>query len=208
MIQPPGWDGVAFSEGPDGDLRNDQDARRVAAGALELSPDWAEVRQVHRGDVVEASSPGDAGEADALWTREPGLPLAIFTADCFGVVLSAPEAVGVAHVGWRSARVGLVARLRQEMTAKGHEPRRAAIGPGIGPCCFEVGPEVSGEFPRRVVASTTWGTTSVDLPAVIGAQLTGLDTWTLGACTRHEPGWFSHRADGTKQRLATIGWLP
>lgn len=207
MIQPPGWDGVAFSQGSDGDLRNDRDARSQAARALGVSPDWAEVRQVHGGDVVEVNSPGDAGEADALWTSERGLPLAVFTADCFGVVLSASDALGVAHAGWRGARAGLVTRLRQEMTANGHQPSRAAIGPGIGPCCFEVGPEVAAEFPGGV-ASTTWGTTSVDLPGVIEAQLVGVETWSLPSCTRHEPGWFSHRGDGTNQRLATIGWLP
>lgn len=207
MIRPPGLDGVAFSEGSEGDLRHDLEARIAAAHSLGLPSEWAVVRQVHGDDVRRVADPGDAGEADALWTTKRRLPLAIFTADCFGVVLSADGAVGVAHAGWRGARAGVVSRLCEEMTAAGHEPRHAAVGPGIGPCCFEVGNEVAAEFPGGT-ATTTWGTTSVDLPTAIGAQLSGLQTWSLGACTRHDQGWFSHRADGTDRRLAAIGWLP
>lgn len=207
MIRPPGRDGVAFSESSDGDLRHDREARTEAARTLGLPSEWATVRQVHGGDVTRVAGSGDAGEADALWTTQRRLPLAIFTADCFGVVLSADGAVGVAHAGWRGARARVVSRLRDEMTQAGYEPRQAAVGPGIGPCCFEVGEEVAAEFPTAGV-TTTWGTTSVDLPGVIGSQLAGLETWSLDDCTRHGQGWFSHRADRTDKRLAAIGWLP
>lgn len=207
MIRPPGWDGVAFSGASDGDVRGDHRARDRLTSELEIPRDWAVVRQVHGADVTRVSRPGDAGEADALWTTEPRLPMAIFTADCFGVVLFAPRAVGVAHAGWRGTRSGVVARLREEMAGGGHDPDRAAVGPGIGPCCFEVGPGVAEEFPGRV-GDTTWGTPSVDLPGAIADQLVGLEVWASDACTRHDDGWFSHRADGTTQRLATIGWLP
>jgi polyphenol oxidase len=207
MIRPPGLDGVAFSEGSDGDLRHDLEARIAVARTLGLPSEWAVVRQVHGGDVRRVAGPGDAGEADALWTTQRRMPLAIFTADCFGVVLAAKSAVGVAHAGWRGARAGVTSRLRKAMTDAGHQPRQAAVGPGIGPCCFEVGQEVAAEFPTGT-ATTTWGTTSVDLPGVIRSQLAGLETWSLDACTRHGQGWFSHRADGTDKRLAAIGWLP
>jgi len=205
MIRPP-WDGVAFSERSDGDLRNEL-ARRAAASAIGLVPEWAEGQQVHGNHVVRVGSPGSSGEADALWTSEPGLPVAVFTADCLGVVLTAPGAVGVAHAGWRGAAGDVVGRLRDAMTTAGHPPQRAAIGPGIGPCCFEVGPEVAERFPPHA-ALTTWGATSVDLPAVVIERLGGLETWSTGACTMHEDGWFSHRSDATRQRLAAIGWVP
>lgn len=206
MMQPPGWDGVAFTDGSDGDIRNDPAARRAVAERLGVSRQWAETQQVHGSEVRRVASPVVAGEADALWTGEPGLPLAIFTADCFGIVLGAPGAVGVAHAGWRGAASGVVTRLREEMSDSGHPPERAAVGPGIGPCCFEVGAEVAEKFPGHV-AETRWGTTSVDLHGFVVGQLEGLEVWSSGGCTMHEEGWFSHRATGTTSRLATIGWF-
>lgn len=208
MIRPPGWDGVAFSDRSSGDLRADRHARTAISATLGISDRWAEAHQVHGIRVAKVSGPGDAGEADALWTTERGLPLAVFTADCYGVVMVAPGAVGVAHAGWRGAASGIVARLREEMTASGHPPVRAAVGPGVGPCCFEVGPEVAARFDGPYVGETTWGSISVDLPAVVVESLRELAVWKSGACTLHETGWFSHREDGTARRMAAIGWRP
>lgn len=206
MIQPPGWDGVAFSDDSDGDLRGDERARHAAARALGIEGRWATVRQVHGNDVRRVSQAGDAGEADALWTTTTRLPLAVFTADCYGVVLGASGSVGVAHAGWRGAAGGVVTNLISAMTAAGHPPRRAAIGPGIGPCCFEVGAEVAERFPTWVT-TTSWGSTSVDLAAAVRSQLEGLEIWASDRCTVHDDGWFSHRGSGTSERMATIGWL-
>jgi YfiH family protein len=210
MIRPPGWDGVAFSERADGDIRGDRSAQIDLARRLHISDEWATVRQVHGNEVRRVDEAGDAGEADALWTIRSGLPLAIYTADCLGVVLAAEGAVGVAHAGWRGAGAGVVTRLAEEMGEAGYLPWRAAIGPGIGPCCFEVGAEVASLFPDYV-SNTTWETTSVDLAGVVAGQLEGVpggvDVWSAAGCTRHEDGWFSHRADGTSARMATIGWF-
>jgi len=206
MIRPPGLDGVAFTEAGDGDQRQDQGSRDAVSAALGLHDGWASVTQVHGNVVHRVDQPGLAGEGDAMWTTVSLLPLAVFTADCFGVVLQADGAVGVAHVGWRGAGAGLVARLRDEMTVSGHAPARAAIGPGIGPCCFETGEEVTALF-DGFTAATGWGTPSVALSGYIISQLAGIEVWAVGQCTRHQPGWFSHRKDQTKDRLATIGWL-
>ena len=206
MIRPPGWDGVAFSERSDGDMMGAGSAQVELSRRLRIPDKWATVRQVHGNDVRRVEQAGDAGEADAIWTTQPGLPLAIYTADCLGVVLVADGAIGVAHAGWRGAASGVVTRLVEEMTGAGHPPQRAAVGPGIGPCCFEVGAEVASLFPDYV-ANTTWETTSVDLRGVVAGQLEVLDVWTAGGCTRHEDGWFSHRADGTSARMAAIGWI-
>jgi YfiH family protein len=207
MIRPPGWDGVAFTDRSEGDVRSDGAAREVVSESLGISHDWAVARQVHASSVERVSSPGDAGERDALWTTEPGLPVAVFTADCLGVVLVSPNAVGVAHAGWRGAASGVVRALRQEMKHAGHAPERAAVGPGIGPCCFEVGAEVAERFDERHVRRTTWSTTSVDLSSVVRDQLEGLHLWVSGACTLHQDGWYSHREDGTTERMAAIGWV-
>lgn len=208
MIRPPGWDGVAFTDRSDGDLRGDPQAREAVSRSLGMSSEWATVRQVHGSRVVRVDGPGDAGEADGLWTSDSGLPVAVFTADCFGVVLMAPTAVGVAHAGWRGVVAGVVGSLRDAMTCANAPPVRAAVGPGIGPCCFEVGDDVAERFDSRHVGETTWGTTSVDLPGALGHGLAGLEVWASEGCTLHEEGWFSHRGDGTRRRMAAVGWLP
>jgi hypothetical protein len=207
MIRPPGVDGVAFTEAGDGDQRLDHRSHAAVSAALDLPDGWASVRQVHGNVVHRVEDPGIGGEGDALWSTVSRLPLAVFTADCFGVVLQAPDAVGVAHAGWRGASAALLTKLRAEMTRSGHAPIRAAVGPGIRACCFEVGDEVATLF-DGFTAVTSWGTVSVDLAAYIVSELQGLQVWTADSCTRHQPGWFSHRRDQTTERLATIGWLP
>jgi YfiH family protein len=207
MIRPSSVSGVAFTQAVDGDLRHDLEARRTLSSRLEISSEWSTVRQVRENSVLRVDRPGEAGVADALWTTVRGLPVAVFTADCFGVVLLGEDAVGVAHCGWQGAASGVVGRLRQAMADAGHSPLTAALGPGIGPCCFEVGPEVAQLFEDETT-TTSWGTTSVDLPAVIGRQLDGVEIWSVERCTRHEEGWFSHRRGGDEERLATLGWLP
>ncbi len=207
MIVPPDVSGVAFSDGLDGDVRNDPEARTRFSHAIGIPTDWAWVGQVHGSEVVHATRPGRQGEADALWTTTRSLPVAVFTADCLGVVLSAPEAVGVAHAGWKGTRLGIVSALVEAMTDAGHRPTRAVIGPGIGPCCFEVGPEVADQF-NGYLRTTTWGTTSVDLFAAVEAQLLGIPVVTDHDCTRHDERFFSHRRDHTLKRQVALGWVP
>ena len=206
MITPPGAAGrVVFSDAGDGDLRSDARARGELSRRVGIASEWATVNQVHGSALVRVSAPGAAGEADALWTSEPGLPLVIFTADCLAVVFQAPGAAGIAHAGRRGAAGGVVSGLRAAMSEAGFEPERAFVGPGIGPCCFEVGPDVVERFPRSL-ARTSWGSTSVDLPGSVRDSLDGLDIWSADVCTKHEPGWFSHRSDATPSRQAGITW--
>ena len=207
MIQPPGFRGVAFTSARQGDLRRDAVARRVLSVQLDIPDVWATVHQVHGGVVVEAPGPGTLGEADAIYTSRSGVPLAVFTADCLAVVLEADRGVGVAHAGWRGVAAGVVENLRAAMEGAGWNLLRAAIGPGIGSCCFEVGPEVAARFPDNTSA-TTWGTVSVDLPAAVVSRLGGLKVWQAQACTRCNDDFFSHRRNATAARMAGIAWLP
>lgn len=112
-------------------------------------------------------------ETDGLVTATPGLGLVCFTADCVPVLLADPEKgiVGAVHAGWRGTVQGIAAEAVRRMAELGAEPERiiAAIGPSIGPCCFEVGPEVQAEFTRLfgkklpIVPSHREGHTMVDL---------------------------------------------
>jgi YfiH family protein len=197
-------DGLAvFTEAGDGDLRADPDARRRLSSRLGIKEHWAVVDQVHGSAVLDVDEPGTHGQADGLFTEIADLPLAVFTADCVGVVLMADDAIGVAHAGWRGAAAGVVTALRARFESSGREVRRAVIGPHIRSCCFEVGPEVAERFPEHV-AETSWGTTSVDLAGVIRSQLDGVDVEDFSACTYHEEPWFSHRRDSNPRRLAAL----
>jgi purine-nucleoside/S-methyl-5'-thioadenosine phosphorylase / adenosine deaminase len=135
--------------------------------------------QVHGARVVvvsEAPPPSavaDAGECDALVTALPGVGLAVQTADCVPLLLAAPEAVAAVHAGWRGAVAGVAARAVEVFLAM--IPNRAAarawIGPAIGPCCYEVGPEVAERFAPKHSRPRAGGKFSLDLPAAIRAQI-------------------------------------
>jgi purine-nucleoside/S-methyl-5'-thioadenosine phosphorylase / adenosine deaminase len=198
--------GVAFSDAADGDIRGSEAERTAFAKRLGITDRWATVEQVHGSRVVEVDVPGDHGQADAMFTSSPGLPLAIFTADCAGVAIHAPGALGLVHAGWRGVARGVVSALVTEMRGAGFEPAMAQIGPSIGPCCFEVGPEVSGQF-GEFIATTSWGSTSINLEEAIKEQLDGLEVWSMGTCTMHEPAWLSFRRDRTMGRMATVAWM-
>lgn len=175
-----------------------------------IRADWATVRQVHGAAVLEVTGPGSAGSADALVTRAIGLPVAVFTADCGGIVLESDGAVGVVHAGWRGVAAGVVSEAAgylERVSGGRSRVSRAAVGPLIGPCCFEVGDEVVERF-AGWESTTRWGTTSVDLGDAIRAQIPGASWWSADACTRCGDGWFSFRATGTKSRMAAIGWIP
>ena len=113
--------------------------------------------QVH-GDVIRVATSADAGkgldrkrdyEVDGLITDVPGLPLVVHTADCIPVLFYDPvrRAVGACHAGWRGTALGIAARAALRMREDyGCRPEhiRAAIGPGISPCCFLTRDDVPG----------------------------------------------------------------
>lgn len=206
MIRPPRFRGTAFSEASDGDLRHGD--RHQISVALHIPSEWATVEQVHEAKIMSVRAPGGAGQADGLMTGARRVPVAVFTADCLGVVLEADAGVGVAHAGWRGLAAGVVGKLLASMEAAGWRTARAAIGPSIGPCCFEVGPEVVAAFPD-FVSQTSWGTPSIDLWGAARAELASVgEVWSADRCTRCDEAFFSHRRDGTPRRLAAIGWIP
>ena len=201
----------AFSSAADGDLRGSQ-ANRDRFGRRVGAPGrWAELRQVHGALVREASEPGLLGDGDALFTRRRELALAVFVADCVGLVVAADSGVGVAHVGWRGAAAGVVASLVERMTAAGLEPTAAHLSPFIGPCCFEVGPEVAVQFPDATALTST-GRVSVDLRMAIASQLP-VPLASGPGCTYHDRSFLSHRRMSRQRgtdnvgRMVALGWL-
>lgn len=205
MILPPGFQGAAFGQAAD--RMDRRPGLREVSRRLGIPAEWAILRQVHGTAVVRAAGPGPLGDGDAAFTTEGDLPLGVSTADCYPVIVEGVGGAGIAHAGWRGVAAGVVAALVEAMVAGGVTPRRAAIGPGIGPCCFEVGAEVAERFPEWRT-TTTWGTTSVDLRRGLAASLRGLDLWVSEDCTMCGTGYHSHRRDGTSRRQMAVAWLP
>ncbi|HHC08550.1 MAG TPA: laccase domain-containing protein [Actinobacteria bacterium] len=207
MIRPPGFRAVAFETNPRGDARLDPEARRHVAAALGIASEWAHATQVHGADVAVADRPGSVGEADGIVTLLAGLPVVVATADCVPIAFEADGAVAVAHAGWRGVLAGVVEATIAAMTELGAPPRRAAVGPAIGPCCYEVGPEVLDAFAPHL-GRTTWGTPSVDLPGAVAARLerAGIPTWRSPRCTRTDPELASWRGGDETRRQVTVAW--
>jgi YfiH family protein len=119
---------------------------------FQAPPDeFAAVKQVHSNLIVVAGGKGMCGEGDALVTNRPELALAVRTADCYPILLadSRNRAVAAVHAGWRGTRTHIVERALERMATEfGTSPSdiHAAIGPGIGVCCYEVGEEVARQF--------------------------------------------------------------
>ena len=112
---------------------------------------FASLRQIHSAACLIATHPGCAGEGDALLTAQPGLPVSIRTADCLPVLVADPvaRAVAAVHAGWRGTVARVVpsaVRRMQEQFGSRPADLVAAIGPGIGVCCYQVGEDVGRQF--------------------------------------------------------------
>ncbi len=147
---------------------------------------------------------------DGLLTTTPGLMLLFRFADCVPLLLWDPvhRAVGLAHAGWRGVANGVVgAAVEAFIRHIGSRPEDlwAGIGPAIGPCCYQVGPEVvaavvgEGTDPSGLVHRREDGL-YLDLPGVVRTELEALGIRQIeasGICTAcHTDEWFSHRAEG------------
>ncbi len=204
---PPGFRGAAFGSAAVGDVRIDPAARAALSRMASVPDAWAHASQVHGNRVVHVTQPGPQGEADALFVDEPGVAITVATADCVPIVIEAPGAVAVVHAGWRGAVAGVLDEALAALRWAGHVPERAAVGPSIGPCCYEVGDDVAARFGDHV-AATTWGTTSVDIAGYLAERLVDLEIWRSDVCTYEHAGYNSHRRDATRQRQVAVGWLP
>ncbi|MDR2188300.1 MAG: peptidoglycan editing factor PgeF [Azonexus sp.] len=195
---------------------------RVAANRARLrallpaEPRW--LRQVHGIAVVNAATVKDAPEADAAFSRQPGVVCAVMTADCLPVLFCdrAASVVAVAHAGWRGLAAGV---LEATVAAMNSPPDQllAWLGPAIGPRRFEVGGEVravfTGHDPAAAAAFQPQGSGKwlADLYLLARQRLAALGVKAISGgehCTVSEPErFFSYRRDGLTGRMATLIWL-
>lgn len=121
----------------------------------ELAPMWnifkPQWKQVHGDGVAEVSSPNQiCGEVDALTSSSSLTPIGIITADCVPILLAKQDGSQIAaiHAGWRGTHQRILYKLWEKLRSKGENPRhwKAAIGPCIGPCCYEVSEDLMSQF--------------------------------------------------------------
>jgi len=202
------------------------------AGALTLfgkfgigSERVAFLKQVHGAQVVTTEHGGLAGTADIQMTSRPGLPLAIFTADCLAIVVYDPgqRRLVMAHAGWRGTVEGAACVAVDALTRAGGAPETfvAAIGPSIGPCCYEVDRPVidrlTAAFPgtwRDWVTAAGPGKWMLDLWRANEDQLTAagvtsarIDNPRLCTACRLDL-FFSYRRGRGQGRLVAIAAIP
>lgn len=202
--------------------------RAAVVRALGLDPDrHVEAAQVHGAAVavVEGADVGRVLEGvDGLITGDPAVVLAVHAADCVPLLLADPRrgVVAAVHAGWRGTAAGVATEAVRAMVDRfgsAASDLLAAIGPSIGPCCYEIDAPVIARLQRwvwweDVVTPNPRGRWQLDLRAANRRQLLDLGIaegrmTTLDLCTSCRTDlFFSHRRDGTTGRMAAIIALP
>ena len=139
--------GFGQKHGPEPETR--EETRLRVGAALKGAGRLLLMRQVHGATIVTAPWEGTP-EADAAVATNPGLLVGVATADCLPILLIDPgrRAVAAVHAGWRGTAAQIAVRAVEALVAAGSHPGDlvAALGPAIGPCCYEVGDEVRSAF--------------------------------------------------------------
>jgi hypothetical protein len=207
--------GLMTPDDPDAVTRNRDWIQQRVGGRLAM------IRQVHGARVRRleqtpgaggGGSRGELEEADGQATARPGLAPMVLTADCLPIAVAGGGALAILHAGWRGLVDGVLAEgvaAVRELGQRG--PLEAAIGPGAGRCCYEVGEEVHEQF--AAYGERARNGSNLDLKLVAREQLerAGVQTvYDADLCTICAPAslFFSHRRDrGITGRQAGIAWL-
>jgi polyphenol oxidase len=177
------------------------------------------VTQVHGEDILLIDEPNQDYshflkiECDAIVTNQPGIMIGVCVADCFPVLLLDPvkQVIAAVHAGWKGTAAGISRKGVEAMvTMFGSDPGNilAAIGPGIGPCCYEVDAPVINAFKKNATDQLDFaedkgdGKWQLDLSEANSRQLlrAGIRAWNMEQETRcvscNKDLFFSYRRDG------------
>jgi len=218
---------LAFGVGDDPQIVKDNlcDVKK-AVGVHDLT--IVTMRQVHGDQVLDVKDKRlkVVGEADGMATREKEVFLGVLTADCVPILYMAPtrKVAATVHAGWRGTLAGLAQKMVERLR-DGYEVEPAeievALGPSIGPCCYEIGTDVSLPMVQRWKAMTGRtlqsrnGKTFLDLRELNRLQLEEAEIapekiYRIGPCTGCAPeDFFSYRRQRGKtgHQMSFIGWL-
>ena len=187
------YDSLNLTAGTGDDVRRVADNRRIACDDLGLDGERLSFnKQVHSTTVLPAGSRG--AHADGIWSGTSGEAMLAMTADCLPIAIARTDGerrLAVLHAGWRGLADGIVA---EGVAVVGGETA-AVIGPAIGPCCYEVGDEVSSLFDKDLTRDRKLDLWSAAERALERAGVRTVERVDL--CTRCHPDlFFSHRRSG------------
>jgi purine-nucleoside/S-methyl-5'-thioadenosine phosphorylase / adenosine deaminase len=199
--------GVLTRDGPENAHEN---RRRLCEAVGADSVRLAMNRQVHSATVNRAVGGERGREGDGLWSDDAGVPMLKLTADCLPIVLArrtGPPALALLHAG----RMGLLEGVVESgVAALGGHDLAAAVGPGIGPCCYEIGDDIADAYRARFGGDVLRGR-NLDLWMAAERLLRGAGVDSverLDVCTACSTDFFSHRRDdGVTGRQGVIGYV-
>ncbi len=207
--------GDHVGDNPQHVLENRQ--RLARAFSFPAEPRW--LKQVHGVAACCANRTGQGSrEADASFTREPGVVCAVLTADCLPVLLCdrTGQQVAAIHAGWRGLLAGVIESTLAQMVGDAGS-FMAWLGPAIGPGAFEVGDEVRHAFighdakAQQAFTPSPAGRWLADIYRLARQRLTAAgvsEVYGGGYCTYSDSGrFYSYRRDGTTGRMATLIWM-
>jgi YfiH family protein len=197
-----------------GDVREDvlENQARVARSLGCSASRLLTVKQVHGDHVVRVTRrAGKNIEADGIWTTDRGAPISVLVADCVPIILADRRArvVAAVHAGWRGTCAKIAGVMVGALVEAGFEAEElvAAVGPAIGPECFEIGPEVAevirGAYPDahqclRPGAGDRWVADLWELnrQCLIESGIPAEQIDVAGLCTYSSEHFYSYRRDG------------
>ncbi|MDX6409102.1 MAG: purine-nucleoside/S-methyl-5-thioadenosine phosphorylase / adenosine deaminase [Gaiellaceae bacterium] len=195
----------------DAPVNVEENRRRLCEAAGADFAGLAMNRQMHAATVNRAEAGERGRDGDGLWTDEPGVSMLKVTADCLPVALARRDGQKPALALLHAGRSGLLQGILEAGVAALGGRLAAAIGPGIGPCCYEVGEDIARPYRLRFGAGVVRGR-NLDLWTIAERLLRGAGVESvvrLDLCTACDADqFFSHRRDGpVTGRQGVIGYV-
>ena len=171
---------------------------------------WNQVHGVELSEIVEPNQ--NCGPCDGFYCEMPGLPIAVASADCVPILLAkrTGDKVGALHAGWKGTKAQIVKFFFKKLASLGENPKDwvAAIGPSIGPCCYEVSEELARDFAKDFPEPGLVRGRYVDLPGINEYQLKEAGVALVDVlrectgCVYHDksPAYYSYRKYEDKLR--------
>lgn len=217
-VSAPPYDSLNFGDHVDDDLASVTENRALLQQWMRTAEPIRWLDQVHGTEVVDAADWVSGKQADAIISRQPGVPVAVLTADCVPLLLAAEDAsvVAAVHAGWRGLSAGVI---QATVAAMDIAPAKilAWIGPAIGQSAFEVDDVVRDAFVAADHAATNcfspnarerWQA-DIKMLSVLALRRVGVTRTTdVGRCTYQDADdFFSHRRAAPCGRMASVIWI-